>query len=170
MKWIASVVLIIALTWIGHEYAKNLAYRPRLIRLFKNALQILEAEIVYSHATVKEALLSVSKQIPEPISSLFKQMALDIKQNKEELFPIWEKHVETFYQKHSIQIDDREILHQFGRTLGQHDIFQQQKYVRLTITHLERNLTEAEEKNHRYGKMSRSIGFLTGMLIVLLLL
>ncbi|GAE91236.1 stage III sporulation protein AB [Gracilibacillus boraciitolerans JCM 21714] len=170
MKWIASIVLIFSLTLLGHEYAKNLANRPKLIRLFKTALQILEAEIVYSHATIREALISVTKQTPEPISNLFLHIAKDIQQEKEELFPIWEKHMEDFHKNSSIQKDDAEILNQFGRTLGQYDIYQQQKYVRLTITHLERNLVEAEEKHQRYGNMSRSIGFLTGMLIVLLLL
>ncbi len=170
MKWIASVLLISAFTWIGHEHAKNLADRPRIIRLFKNALQILEAEIVYSQATIREALYAVSNQIPEPVSSLFKHIAKDIQTDKEEFFTIWENHIDIFFQKFPIKLEDREILHQFGRTLGQHDTFQQQKYVRLTITHLERNLSEAEYKSHHYGRMSRSIGFLTGMLIVILLL
>ncbi|MFD2658371.1 stage III sporulation protein SpoIIIAB [Gracilibacillus thailandensis] len=170
IRLLACFFIIGSLTWAGHEYAKNLANRPRFIRMFKNALQILEAEIVYSQATIKESLTSVANQIPNPISALFQQIAADIQEDKEQLYPIWESHVDKFYQKHPIQLEDKEILQQFGRTLGQHDIIQQQKYIRLTINHLERKLTEAEEKNHRYGKMSRSIGFLVGTFIVLLLL
>ncbi|QGH34900.1 stage III sporulation protein AB [Gracilibacillus salitolerans] len=170
IKLLACLFIIGSLTWIGHEYAKNLANRPRFIRLFKNALQILEAEIVYSQATIKESLTIVAEQIPNPISTLFKNIAEDIQQDKEQLFPIWERHVDKFYHKHPLQLEDKEILQQFGRTLGQHDVIQQQKYIRLTINHLERKLTEAEEKNHRYGKMSRSVGFLVGTFIVLLLL
>ncbi|MGN8645450.1 stage III sporulation protein SpoIIIAB [Gracilibacillus sp. HCP3S3_G5_1] len=170
IKLLACLCIIASLTWIGHEYANNLANRPRFIRLFKNALQILEAEIVYSQATIKESLQSVANQIPNPISTLFQTIANDIQEDKEQLYPIWEKHIDSFYSRNPIQLEDKEILQQFGRTLGQHDIVQQQKYIRLTITHLERKLTEAEEKNYRYGKMSRSVGFLVGTFIVLLLL
>ncbi|MGP4042325.1 stage III sporulation protein SpoIIIAB [Gracilibacillus sp. D59] len=170
IKLLACLFIIGSLTWIGHEYANNLANRPKFIRLFKNGLQILEAEIVYSQATIKESLTSVAQQIPDPISNLFQNIADDIQQDKEQLYPIWERHVEKFYHKHPLQLEDKEILQQFGRTLGQHDIVQQQKYIRLTINHLERMLSEAEEKNHRYGKMSRSVGFLVGTFIVLLLL
>ncbi|UOQ50617.1 stage III sporulation protein SpoIIIAB [Gracilibacillus caseinilyticus] len=170
MKLLASLLIVGSLTWIGHEYARNLANRPRIIRMLKSALQILEAEIVYSQSTVQEALFAVSKQIPQPISSLFHDLASDIAQEKEQLYPVWELHINRFHQKQPLQAEDREILQQFGRTLGQHDVTQQQKYIRLGITHLERSLVEAEERNQQFGNMSRSVGFLIGMFIVLLLL
>ncbi|MDX8046018.1 stage III sporulation protein SpoIIIAB [Gracilibacillus sp. S3-1-1] len=170
IKLLASLFIIGASVLLGNEYANNLVNRPRYIRFFKNALQILEAEIVYSQETIKESLHAVSNQIPEPLATLFQHIADDIQHDQDELYPIWEKHIHVFYRSNPIQVDDKEILLQFGRTLGQHDVIQQQKYIRLAINHLERTLKEADDKHHRYGKMARSVGVLIGIFIVLLLL
>lgn len=170
LKLVISLSIIICLTWLGHEYAVRLANRPRYLRMFKHALQILEAEIVYSQATVKEALFHIARQTELPINQLFERIADDIQPDQEELFPIWQTHLTAFARAQSLTEQDVEVLKQFGRTLGQHDIIQQQKYIRLTIQHLERNLDEANQLKQRYGNMSRSIGFLVGVFIVLLLL
>lgn len=170
MKWISSLTIIIAVTWMGYEYSRSLSQRPQLIQLFKNALQILETEIIYSQTSIRSACYIVANQTPKPVSTLFQNVAAALEKEQNSLYAIWEKETEAFYQKQPIQLEDKEILNQFGRTLGQHDISQQQKHIRLTITHLDRKLQEAEKINQRYGKMPSSIGFLAGLFIVLLLL
>lgn len=170
MKWISSLIIVLSITWFGYEFSKKLANRPQIIRLLKNALQILEAEIVYSQTSIKESCYTVARQTPEPVSYLFKSVGNALEKDQESLYPIWEKKLYEFYQEHAIQYEDVEIMNQFGRTLGQHDILQQQKHIRLTITHLDRQLDVAEKTYRKYGKMPSSIGFLTGLFIVLLLL
>ena len=63
-----------------------------------------------------------------------------------------------------------EIMKQFGETLGQYDHEIQQNYIRLTMVHLEREEGDAIEQQQRYEKMMKSLGVLTGILIVLLLI
>ncbi|GAB2573617.1 stage III sporulation protein SpoIIIAB [Gracilibacillus alcaliphilus] len=170
LKLIFSIIIVASLTWLGHEYAMKLANRPRYIRIWKHALQILEAEIVYSHETIKEAMYRVYHQIEPPVNQLFQCVADNIQPDKEELYPIWQEQLDLFGRSYALNNQDIDILQQFGRTLGQHDVIQQQKYIRLAIQHLERSLEEADQQKLRYGNMSRSIGFLVGVFIVLLLL
>jgi stage III sporulation protein AB len=61
-------------------------------------------------------------------------------------------------------------MSQFGATLGQHDREHQQKQIRLTLNHLEREEGDAIESQNRYEKMLKSLGFLTGLLIVILMM
>lgn len=63
-----------------------------------------------------------------------------------------------------------EILLQFGRTLGQHDLEQQQKQIQLTIHHLDRVLQEALEVGEQYQKMARGMGVLSGLLVIILII
>lgn len=83
---------------------------------------------------------------------------------------VWEESVTEYIDRSSMGFQEKEILLQFGRTLGQHDFIQQQKHIQLTIKHLERELEDARDEQDRYGKMAKNIGFLTGLFIVLLLI
>jgi stage III sporulation protein AB len=135
-----------------------------------NALQVLEAEILYSQLPLHEAFISIAKQIPEPSKRFFKLIAEKLEGNHIDFEMIWEECVTTLIAESSLGQNENEILQQFGRTLGQHDFAQQQKHIQLTIKHLERELHDAREEQDKYGKMAKNIGFLTGLFIVLLLI
>ncbi|MBM7569696.1 stage III sporulation protein SpoIIIAB [Aquibacillus albus] len=170
MKWIGALLLLSATTWVGFEIAKKLNDRPKQIRQLKNAFQILEAEILYSQSPVTEACLSVSKQLPHPISWFFKSVSDDLTKKSETLFTIWVNNLNHIWPFVALGSNEKEILRQFGRTLGQHDFTQQQKHIQLALSHLERELQDAQDHQYRYSKMVKSLGFLTGLLLVLLLI
>ena len=63
-----------------------------------------------------------------------------------------------------------EILRQFGETLGRHDLISQQKHIKLALTHLETEEAEANLAQAKNEKMVKSLGFLSGLLLILLLM
>ncbi len=65
---------------------------------------------------------------------------------------------------------EREVMSQFGATLGQQDQEQQRKQIKLTLAHLEREEGEARDKQQRYERMVKSLGFLSGLLIIVMML
>lgn len=170
MVWIGAILFIGTTTWIGFEISNRLRERPKLIRQLKNALQILEAEILYSQLPLKDAFASIAKQLPEPIKSFFQKLAIELEENKTDLYSVWSQHVDELDQLSSIGKNEKEILKQFGRTLGQHDFNQQQKHIQLAVHHLDRELEEARDNEFKYSKMAKSLGLLCGLFIVLLLL
>ncbi|MUK87159.1 stage III sporulation protein SpoAB [Ornithinibacillus sp. L9] len=170
MKWIGALLFIGITTWFGFEWSQNLTKRPKQIRQIKNALQILEAEILYSQLPLQDAFATIAKQIPEPSKSFFSYLAASLEKREIDLFATWENAVKNLMETSSLSSNEKEILNQFGRTLGQHDFSQQQKHIQLTISHLERELEDAIDDQNRYGKMAKSLGFLCGLFIVLLLI
>ena len=169
MKWIGALLLIATTTWIGFERSGRLSRRPKNIRSLKSALQVLEAEIIYSQATLQEAFLSVSRRVPVPIKIFFLKLSEDLR-GQGDFYAIWESRVDQLIKSADFKPNEREILQQFGRTLGQHDLRQQQKHIQLAMLHLDREMEEAVEEHRKYGKMARSLGFLSGMFIVILLI
>ncbi|UFT97741.1 stage III sporulation protein SpoAB [Radiobacillus kanasensis] len=170
MKWIGALLLLSATTWVGFEFARKLNERPKQIRQLKNALQILEAEILYGQTPIIEACATVSKQLPKPVSWFFAGFSKDLGKRPGDLYDIWEKNMNRFWPLSSLGKNEKEILEQFGRTLGQHDFTQQQKHIHLALTHLDRELQEAIDYQYRYSKMAKSLGVLTGLLVILLLI
>ncbi|WP_338079358.1 stage III sporulation protein SpoIIIAB [Aquibacillus halophilus] len=155
---------------MGFELARKLNDRPKQIVQLKNALQILEAEILYGQSPIIEACENLSRQLPKPISWLFKGISEDLRKHPGNLYDIWHKNLDGFWPLVSLGVNEKEILRQFGRTLGQHDFTQQQKHIHLALTHLDRELQEAQDYQYRYSKMVKTLGFLTGLLVVLLLI
>ncbi|MFD1038454.1 stage III sporulation protein SpoIIIAB [Virgibacillus byunsanensis] len=170
MKWIGALLFIGTTTWIGFEVSNRLNKRPKHIRQLKNALQILEAEILYSQLPLKDAFETIAKQIPDPINSFFYTLSNSMEEGNTDLFNKWNESINELLKVSSLASNEQEILKQFGRTLGQHDFDQQQKHIHLAISHLDRELEEARDNQFRYSKMAKSLGVLCGIFIVLLLI
>ncbi|MBB6454232.1 stage III sporulation protein AB [Salirhabdus euzebyi] len=168
MKWIGAILLLCATTLIGFDIAKRLENRPRQIRQLKNALQVMEAEIVYGHSPVQEVFLRLSKQVPKPLALLFHQLYLELENKQLSLYEVWKSTLDNFWHKTAMKKEEKEVMEQFGQTLGQHDFVQQQKHIRLALSHLDRELESAEEEKRKYGRMARSLGVLGGLFIILL--
>lgn len=168
MKWIGALLFIGITTWSGFEWSHKLAKRPVQIRQLKNALQILEAEMLYSQLPLSDAFKSISRQIPQPTKHFFQALSSEMTTSDADFLILWDEQVMNFINASSLSKNEEEILRQFGRTLGQHDLDQQQKHIHLTATYLERELQDARDRHIKYGYMSKMLGVLSGLFIVLM--
>ncbi|SET61407.1 stage III sporulation protein AB [Salinibacillus kushneri] len=170
MKWIGAMLFLLATTQIGFDIAKRLSDRPKQIRQLKNALQILEAEIVYGQTAIHDVFRQLSKQMPQPLAHFFEALHDKLTISQTTLYDIWNPTLKKFWKQTAMKKNEQEIMDQFGKTLGQHDFTQQQKHIQLALTHLDRELENAEEEKYRYGRMAKSLGVLTGLFVILLLI
>ncbi|OIJ16865.1 stage III sporulation protein SpoAB [Anaerobacillus alkalilacustris] len=170
MKIIGAILIIVATTWVGFEFARRLSDRPRQLRQLKVALQSLESEIMYGLTPLSEASKHIAKQLPKPISYFFQSFAERLNKGEVSVHKAWEESLNDTWHMTALCKGELEVMSQFGATLGQHDREHQQKQIRLTLSHLEREEGDAIEAQNRYEKMLKSLGFLTGLLIVILMM
>jgi stage III sporulation protein AB len=170
IKMIGAILIIFATTWTGFEAAKQLTERPRQLRVLKTALQSLEAEIMYGHTPLHEAARRLAAQLPSPLDEFFSLFASKLTETETIVRDAWEESLKDVWGKTALKKNEFEIMKQFGETLGRHDRISQQKQILLTLTHLEREESEAREKQLKYEKMVKSIGFLSGLLLTILLM
>lgn len=170
LKIIGSVFILLATTWAGFDAAKKLAERTKQLRQLKVSLQSLEAEIMYGHAPLKDASEHIAKQTASPLSDLFISFSQKLSDGDTDVKRAWEESLSEIWPSTSLKEGELEILKQFGETLGQHDLITQQKHIRLTMAHLEKEEKEAVDHQVRYEKMMKSLGFLVGLLIIILLM
>lgn len=169
LKWIGALLLIGSTTCIGWYLSHRLESRPKHIRQFKNALQLLEAEITYSQVPLQVAFEKLASQLPKPLNYFFHGISKDMLNQKADFNLLWDEWVDHLTQISSYKNSEIEIIKQFGSSLGQHDFTQQQKHIQLTLTHLDRELQEAHEEENKYSKLAKSLGVLSGVFVVLLL-
>jgi stage III sporulation protein AB len=170
MKFIGAIFILLASTWTGFEAARHLNERPRQLRLLKVALQALEAEIMYGHTPLSDAAIHLSQQMPKPLSWIFEGFSKKLTTGALNVKQAWNESLDDMWKFTAFKQGELEVMKQFGETLGQYDRVSQQKQILLTITHLEREEIDAMERQSRYERMVKSLGFLTGLLIVILLM
>ena len=61
----------------------------------------------------------------------------------------WEESLKEIWGKTALKKGEFEIMKQFGETLGRHDRVSQQKQIMLTLTHLEREESDARDRQFR---------------------
>lgn len=169
IKIIGAIFIIIASTWTGFEAAKHFSDRPRQLRALRSALQALEAEIMYGHTPLHEAARRLSAQLSKPLSLFFDAFALRLTNTETTVKEAWETSLKEVWSKTALKQGEFEIMRQFGETLGRYDRFSQQKQIILTLTHLEREEADAIQSQAKYEKMVKSLGFLAGLLLIILL-
>jgi len=170
IKIFGAILIMVASTWTGFEVARHLNERPRQLRYLRSALKSLEAEIMYGHVPLNDAALHIARQIPKPLSWFFQTFAKRLREGETSVRVAWEDSLQEIWRFTAFKQGEYEILKQFGETLGQHDRASQQKHIVLAVTHLEREENDAREKQARYEKMIKSLGFLSGLLLIILLM
>ncbi|EIJ78825.1 stage III sporulation protein SpoAB [Bacillus methanolicus PB1] len=170
MKIIGALLIIVATTWTGFEASRHLSERPRQLRQLKSALQSLEAEIMFGHTPLHEAARRLAQQLSKPVSWLFESFANRLTNSETTVKEAWEESMAEIWKFTAFKQGEFEIMKQFGETLGRHDRVSQQKQIQLALSHLEREEGDARDKQAKYEKMVKSLGFLSGLLLIILLM
>jgi stage III sporulation protein AB len=169
VKLIGAIFIIVATTVTGFEAAKHLSERPRQLRALRSALQSLEAEIMYGHTPLHEASRRLAAQLTKPLSHFFEGFAKKLADSETTVKEAWESSLKEVWKSTALKKGEYEIMRQFGETLGRHDRLSQQKHIILTLSHLEREEADAIQAQAKYEKMVKSLGFLSGLLLIILL-
>ncbi|WLR49744.1 stage III sporulation protein SpoIIIAB [Bacillus tianshenii] len=171
MKLVGALIILMSSTWTGFEAARRLSERPRQLRQLKAALQALEAEIMYGQVPVAEACSRIAAQTSKPLSWFFERFSKRLAQGDvASLSEAWLGSLKEVWKLTALKENDFEIMRQFGETLGRHDAISQKKHIQLAIVHLQREEEDARTQQQKYEKMVKSLGFLSGLLVVILLM
>ncbi|WP_188206134.1 stage III sporulation protein SpoIIIAB [Alkalibacillus aidingensis] len=168
MKWVGAIMILFTCTWVGIDIARNYSRRPKEIRELLQALQIMEAEIVYAQEPLHRVFSYISKQLSFPVSDLFYELGDELTHSDRSLQEIWDETFSRKWRNTAMKKKEKEVLIQFGQSLGLHNLEQQQKQIQLAKVHLQHELDDALEEEKRFSGMFRTLGVLSGILFVLL--
>ncbi len=170
LKLIGAILVLTASTFGGFYIARNFKERPAQLRILQQALQMLETEIVYGSVPLNLIMEHIGERIPQKLKYIF----LDMSKNLRELDGIstsdcWEMAIDKNIQFTSLKKQDREILINFGQQLGCSDREDQMKHIKLAIKNLETEEILAREEQKTYEGLSKNLGILLGILLVILI-
>lgn len=170
LKLMGAIFVLVSGTWFGFYQAAQFANRPKQIRQFILAMQRLETEILYGFTPLAEALFKIGQQLSEPLRTIFDEAAHRLANRTDVTAQeSWQQSVEEHWKHTAMKQNEKQIIYQFGFTLGTSDRNDQIKHIRLAVNQLQHEEAAARDDQSRYEKMCKSLGLLAGALIVILI-
>lgn len=170
LKLMGSLVIIFSFGLIGVFIARSYALRPEELRSLQAALQMLETEIAYAATPLADALLSLSARADQRVRPLFayalKELSATPGCTAQEA---WDKALKNFYPQTALTKSDLVILGNLGRALGISDRQDQVRHLRLASEQIGAEIARAQNAAFKYVKLWNYLGFLGGLVLVLLL-
>lgn len=169
IKITGALMIVLACSGAGFFIAQSFINRTKEIRQLQNIVSYIETEIIYGHTPLYTIMRNISTREKGGVSEIFATISEGMKLNQSSFAQCWQEAFEKLRLKTSLKERELLIMLQLGSILGQSDRESQQKYIRIAFTHLRSEEQDAHELEKRYEKLSRTLGVLTGILIVVLL-
>ena len=143
--------------------SKKFQTRVGQLKNFKNAMEIFKSKIRYTQQPVGEVFHELSEQIDGKVGEVFSKSL--------EYGDINIGWVESLLSVGlELNSEDLEILSNLGNTLGRTDLEGQINQIELVSTFLDSQIEKAEKDNEKFSKMYKTLGIVTGAIIVILLI
>lgn len=166
IKIIIYSFIFLSCSFIGILISKKYVNRVNELREFKNALNIFKTKIRYTYEPIPEIFKEISKNVSYNVSSVFKGAA--DKMGVLTAGEAWDLalKIDTL----NIEDEDRNVLRNLSKMLGQTDIDGQLSQIEMTSEFLDKQIKKAENQKEKSEKMYRTLGMIMGMAIVIILI
>ncbi len=168
---LCGIIIVLGFSYGGFLYAERLKKRLRHLELFCDGLSTIEFNIRYLNSPLAEAFYNAGKNCSGAVSCVFdrcaKLLAGDVGNSPEEAFC---RAIDENVGNLTISNDEIDILKSFSRTLGDGDKEAEISNIKTAKIRLLSAKNDASEEIMKRVKMSRSMGVLLGLFIVIVLI
>jgi stage III sporulation protein AB len=171
LKLLGSCLVLIATTWTGFYIASRFAQRPLQIRQLRSALSLLETEIGYGARPLKEAAHSIAMRMDGPVGRIFARFADNLqKLDGASTYECFAEAIQEEWKNSQLGQAEKQILLDFAHTLGGSDREDQLQHLIRARMNLQVEEEKAREEQQQYEKMIKTLGVLSGALLVILMI
>lgn len=171
LKFLSMLSIFSICTIIGYYYGQKYALRFENLVYLEQCIKILETEIVYGATPLPDALSNVYKKGKSTVSYIFEDIKKDLISNKRGF--VFESFLEIesqLYNRLYLKKEDVEIFLSLGRVLGTSDRLDQSKVFKIILNQISAQIAEAKAEKNQNLKLYRSLGVITGIGIIILLI
>ena len=167
-KLAGGLLVIGASTALGFLLAANFERRPRELSELITALGLLEMEITYGGTPLAEAFAGIAARTGRPAREIMLEAHRRLTGGAGvTAMEAWGRAVDAAWGATSLGPGDRITLLDFGASLGASDREDQVKHIRLAVERLRKAEAEARGDAVRLGRLWKNLGFLAGVMLVI---
>lgn len=170
-KMVGGILVLLSSSFLGYILSRDCARRPQELRDLQSLLQMFENQISFMAEILADAFESICKNSSSTAAVFFEAAAGYLKSERGiDAGGAWERAVRENFRKTALSREDIGVLYSFGKMLGSSDLQGQIKNIRLARSQLELQEKKAEEYRAKNERMYRSLGILSGIAVVIILL
>ncbi len=171
LKIMGSVMVVLAGLGMGFFFSENLNCQNRQLKQLKKMVLLLRGEMNYHHTYLSKACCDVSGKTEEPFRSVLNYAAKQADKNTECSFAqIWEDATDRFLKQSALSTEQIQKIKELGTTMGYLDIETQNSGFRLFLEQLDMEIEENNERRKKDGKVYKYLGFMGGVIVVLIII
>lgn len=166
IKYIVILCVFIISLCIGNLISKRYTLRLSELRDIKNALNIIENKIKFTHEPLADIFMETSRMVSKNISEIFIQASNNMRDENAE--KAWNKSIQN--SRNNLSLEDIESLMSFGKMLGKTDKDGQISRLELTKTFIEMQIEKAKLEEQKNAKLYKTLGVVIGLAFVIILI
>ena len=166
VKGILLILIFIMSSSIGIYISKMYENRVKELKQFKNILNILKGKIKFTYEPLGEIFKQISQNSSNKIEEIFDDMVN--KMMFEDVKDAWKDSIQE--ADISLKQEDKDILKDLGKTLGQTDVENQISNINLTENFLNMQIEKAELDRQKNQKIYKTLGVIAGLIFVIILI
>ena len=170
LKIVAISIIFFACTYIGFYYGESFKRRSKQLKYILKSVMFLNNEVMYSNTPLPEALKYISIKVENPVNDILSKVAVSLESGESK--SVYESFHEEYYKNKSnfnLFEEDKAIIKDFLKGLGESGIYGQDKLFNLTIENMKINCKTADELAKKNSKMCSAIGICIGAMIAIFL-
>lgn len=170
LKMFGAVMVFLSAAGLGFFHAEKIRKQYEELLYLKKVILMLRGEINYNISIMSEIFFHMSERLRAPYCEIFKKLSREMEENQGRNFSdMWRETVINPLQDIILCNRDLDKLKELGENLGFLDKDMQINYLNLYLENLNLSIAENRDKAQTDEKLSKVMGVLTGIFIIIFL-
>ena len=165
IKWIILIAILGLSTSIGIKISQRYMRREFELKEVKSALNMFKSKIKYTYEPIPDTFMEIANNYSCNISNMFRTASIKMKEKS--AGEAWNEAVDSTYS--NMNNEDKNVLKSLSKMLGKTDLDGQLKEIELTDNFLNYQIEKAEKERMKNEKLYKTLGFVAGVGIVIIL-
>ncbi|OFI07588.1 stage III sporulation protein SpoAB [Clostridium acetireducens DSM 10703] len=171
LRVLGCILIITTSTSVGFLYAQKFIKRVEELNELNRIIHQLENEIMYTHTPLPEAMTKIYKKSKYPLNKVFKELFNLLNNNQvDSVYEAFYKALNKEKEILNLLKEDKNVILDLAKNLGESDIEGQRKMFSLTCENLKKQIKSAEISLDKNVKMYRYLGFTIGAMVIIMLI
>lgn len=171
IKFFGFILIFCATTFLGVLISRKYSLRVNELQDLITGLEIFETRLNYTYDTIPDAFSFINRHLKSDVKNIFKNVSDDLNRSNElSAGDTFMKVVDEEKFFLNLIDDDVEILKGLAVSLGQMDVENQSKNIKLIIHTLNNQLESAKSEKNKNFKLFRNMGVLAGLMLIIILI